>query len=45
MGAIVSPDSEVRELIPLSAHASQVFESIPQSILQIYISRIEEAKK
>jgi hypothetical protein len=46
LGAIISANDGVREVIPLSAHAVQVFESLPQSVLQIYISRIEkEAKK
>jgi hypothetical protein len=45
LGAIISANAEVREIIPLSAHAVQVFDGIPQSILQLYISRIEEAKK
>jgi len=41
IGAVVSANGEVEELIPLSAHAVQVFESLPESILQIYIARIE----
>jgi len=41
LGAIVSPNGTVNEIIPLSAHASYVFDTIPKSILQIYISRIE----
>jgi hypothetical protein len=45
LGAIISANDGVREIIPLSAHAAQVFDGLPQSVLQIYISRIEEAVK
>jgi len=41
LGAVVSSDNKVEELIPLSAHAVQVFDEISESILKIYISRIE----
>ena len=49
LGAIVSAErdpaggfrGEVQELIPLSAHAVQTFNNLPQSILQMYIRRIE----
>ncbi|MCL2764232.1 MAG: hypothetical protein FWD40_02990 [Treponema sp.] len=43
LGAIVSAEGTVKEVIPLSAHAVQTFEKIPNSILQIYTARIEEA--
>jgi len=43
LGAVISDDGNVNELIPLSAHAVQVFDSIPKSILNIYIRRIETA--
>jgi len=43
LGAIVTPNGIVNEIIPLSAHAVQVFDSIPGSILQMYINRIEDA--
>ena len=43
LGAIISADGAVQEVLPLSAHAVQVFDILPASILQIYISRIEEA--
>ncbi|MDR2964632.1 MAG: hypothetical protein LBU88_02535 [Treponema sp.] len=42
LGAVVS-SGFVKEIIPLSAHAEQVYSKMPQSILQIYIRRIEEA--
>jgi len=41
LGAFVSVNGNVEDIMPLSSHAVQVFESIPQSILQIYIERIE----
>ncbi|MCL2174928.1 MAG: hypothetical protein FWB73_02670 [Treponema sp.] len=43
LGAVISGDGNVNELIPLSAHAMQIFDSIPKSILQVYIRRIETA--
>ncbi|MCL2210465.1 MAG: hypothetical protein FWB95_00910 [Treponema sp.] len=43
LGAFVSHDCIVKEIIPLSAHAVQVFDSFPKSILNIYTARIEEA--
>ncbi|MCL2809521.1 MAG: hypothetical protein FWD24_05590 [Treponema sp.] len=43
LGAIVSTYGEVEEIIPLSAHAVQVFDGLPESILQMYIIRIEES--
>ena len=41
IGAIISDNGKVNELIPLSAHAVQIMDDLPQSILQIYITRIE----
>jgi len=41
LGAIVSDDGKVSEIIPISAHAAQVFEALPESILQMYTIRIE----
>jgi len=43
LGAIVSANGTVNEVIPLSAHAVQVFDDLPKSILQMYINRIEFA--
>jgi hypothetical protein len=43
LGAIVSADGKVDEIIPLSAHATQVFDALPKSILQMYTVRIESA--
>ena len=42
LGAVVSADGIVNEVIPLSAHAEQVFDDIPESILKMYIKRIED---
>jgi len=44
LGAVVSQDGKVKDVLPLSAHASQVFTNLPKSILQMYINRIEENK-
>ncbi|MDR0501848.1 MAG: hypothetical protein LBH16_00855 [Treponema sp.] len=43
VGAVVSDNGKVSEIIPLSSHAVQVFDFIPQSILQMYVTRIESA--
>jgi len=43
LGAEVAPDGSVKEVIPLSVHAEQVFNSIPKSVLRIYIEKIEDA--
>jgi len=43
LGAIVKDNGTVDEIIPLSLHAMQIFSSLPQSILDIYITRIEAA--
>jgi len=45
LGAIVSPNGTVSEILPLSAHAEQIFEKLPKSILQIYSGRIENAAR
>jgi len=42
LGAIVSPNGTVNDVIPLSAHAAQVFDDIPESIFKTYIKRIED---
>jgi len=43
LGAVVSPDGEVSEILPLSAHAAQIFDAMPKSVLQMYVDRIEDA--
>ena len=43
LGAIVSANGRVNEVIPLSTHAVQTFDNISQSILQLYVTRIEAA--
>lgn len=45
LGAIISENNIVTEVIPLSAHAEQVYDNLIQNILNIYIARIEEAAK
>jgi len=41
LGAVVSDNGTVNEIIPLSAHAVQTFDNMPLSILQMYVTRIE----
>ena len=41
LGAVVSPDGDVQEIIPLSAHSVQIFDRLPQSVIQMYVRRIE----
>ena len=43
LGAVVSTDGSVKEVIPLSAHAVQAFNSLSESVLQIYVRRIEKS--
>jgi hypothetical protein len=45
LGAIVSPNGDVGEILPLSAHAVQIFDTMPKSILQMYVNRIEDAAR
>jgi hypothetical protein len=45
LGAVVSDNGVVKEIIPLSAHAVQTADMLPQSILQMYTSRIEASLK
>jgi hypothetical protein len=42
-GALVSPEGKVTELLPLSGHAIQALDRLPQSIVGMYIRRIEAA--
>ena len=41
LGVIVSDNGTVNEIIPLSYHAVQVFDTLSPSVLQVYINRIE----
>jgi len=41
LGAIVSAEGKVSEIMPLSAHAVHVFNTLPEIIIQIYTNRIE----
>jgi hypothetical protein len=43
LGAVVSANGSVSDIIPLSAHAMQIADKLPMSVLQIYITRIEAA--
>jgi hypothetical protein len=43
LGAIVSSNGAVSEILPLSAHAVQIFEKMPKSVLQMYAKKIESA--
>jgi len=45
LGAVVSSNAVVDEILPLSAHAAQVFDKMPKSILQMYSGRIEDAAR
>jgi hypothetical protein len=45
LGAIVSPEGDVKEMIPLSAHAEQVMDELPLNIQRMYAARIETAAK
>jgi hypothetical protein len=42
-GALVSPEGKVGALIPLSGHAKQIMGWLPQSVVGMYIRRIEAA--
>jgi len=41
LGAVVSTNGVVEEIIPLSAHAEQIFVSLPDNIIQLYVRRIQ----
>jgi hypothetical protein len=45
LGAIVSANGSIEEIIPLSAHAVQIYDKIHDSVLQIYVRRIETTAK
>jgi len=45
IGAVVSANGKVSDIVPLSAHAVQVFDAFPASIMRMYINRIETAAK
>ncbi|MDR0315673.1 MAG: hypothetical protein LBH97_02085 [Treponema sp.] len=40
-GAYISADGTVEDIIPIGGHAAQMFERIPQGIMQIYVRKIE----
>ncbi|GHV02446.1 hypothetical protein FACS189485_02830 [Spirochaetia bacterium] len=41
-GAVVKPGGKVERIIPLGVHGEQLFKTLPQGILRVYIHRIEE---
>ena len=41
LGAIISDNGKVSEVMPLSAHAAQIFNKLPDSVLRIYTHKIE----
>ncbi|MCL2180664.1 MAG: hypothetical protein FWB83_06005 [Treponema sp.] len=41
LGAVVSPDSIVLDVVPLSAHAVRIYNKIPDSVIKMYVNRIE----
>ena len=43
LGAIVSQNGNVNEILPLSAHAEQIFDTLPESVLRMYTARIESS--
>jgi len=43
LGAIVSDNGTVNEIIPLGLHAKQVFDTLSPSVLKVFINRIENA--
>jgi hypothetical protein len=45
IGVIVSPEGDVKEMIPLSAHAIQIMDELPLNIQNMYAARIEAAAK
>ena len=42
IGAVISTDGIVEEIIPLSSHAQQIYSSLPKNMLQMYINKIEK---
>jgi hypothetical protein len=44
LGAVVSSEGNVEEIIPLSSHAVQIFDNIPPRVLQLYVTRIESSE-
>jgi hypothetical protein len=45
LGVIVSPEGDLKDMIPLSAHAMQIMDELPDKVQQMYASRIERAAK
>jgi hypothetical protein len=45
LGVIVSPEGDVKEMVPLSAHAVQIMDELPDKIQQMHSARIEAVVK
>ncbi|MCL2266142.1 MAG: hypothetical protein FWC17_00060 [Treponema sp.] len=45
LGAVLNDEGKVYDVIPLSAHAVRIFNKLPESVLRIYIQRIENSSK
>jgi hypothetical protein len=43
LGAIVSSDCKVEKIIPLSIHAENTYNNLPDNIIKMYVTRIETA--
>jgi len=43
LGAVISDNGDINDVIPLSAHAAQIFNKLPDSVLKIYTQRIQAA--
>jgi len=41
LGAVVSAEGKVNEVMPLSAHAVYIFDTLPEVIIQMYTNKIE----
>ncbi|MDR2433530.1 MAG: hypothetical protein LBD47_03050 [Treponema sp.] len=42
-GALVSPEGKVAELLPLTEYARRLLDRLPQSVVQMYVRRVEAA--
>jgi hypothetical protein len=45
LGVIISPEGNLKDMIPLSVHAMQIMDEFPDKVQRIYASRIEKAAK
>ncbi|MDR0584841.1 MAG: hypothetical protein LBG57_10920 [Treponema sp.] len=42
-GALVSPEGKVEELLPLTEYARRLLDQLPESVVQMYVRRVEAA--